>query len=266
MLYVANSCHGAYHIQNITADNVSVNNKSLRVLGKKLMDKSHDFNATAQHLHCFSHAVALAEGAFLTKLSPSIKKTTLAGMDKGVPMIPPIDPSAEDKDMEDGIEALTQETDTAYASEQTQWGSWNGVIAQMLVLKKAIKMFINTADDSDDVPNVDKNQQKYASYHVSDTEWDLLTKRSANVQEAFAAEYYPIVWQILPLYEDFIIQWQTFSEDPKMAGIMNLEKYYNKTDNSPAHIVSMSNGYFILDLNPCIKDEYFNVAWTKDGQ
>lgn len=69
---------------------------------------------------CFSHAVALAEGAFLTKLSPSIKKTTLAGMDKGVPMIPPIDPSAEDKDMEDGIEALTQETDTAYASEQVK--------------------------------------------------------------------------------------------------------------------------------------------------
>lgn len=44
-------------------------------------------------------------------------------------------------------------------------------------LFQAIKMFINTADDSDDVPNVDKNQQKYASYHVSDTEWDLLTKR-----------------------------------------------------------------------------------------
>jgi hypothetical protein len=23
---------------------------------------------------------------------------------------------------------------------------------------------------------------------------------------------------------------------------------------------------FTLDLNPCIKDEYFNVAWIKDGQ
>ncbi|KAG2123483.1 hypothetical protein DEU56DRAFT_49781 [Suillus clintonianus] len=136
---------------------------------------------------------------------------------------------------------------------KTRWGSWNGVIARMLLLKKAVKIFINTADDSDDVPNVDKNQRKYASYRVSDTEWDLLTMirkvlaAAADVQEAFSAEYYPTVWRILPLYEDFIVRWQTFSKDPKMAvlrhaihaGITNLEKYYNKTDNSPAHIVSM---------------------------
>ncbi|KIK43317.1 hypothetical protein CY34DRAFT_82037, partial [Suillus luteus UH-Slu-Lm8-n1] len=70
---------------------------------------------------------------------------------------------------------------------------------------------------------------------------------AANVQEAFSAEYYPTIWRILPLYEDFIAQWQIFSEDPEMAvlqhaiqaGITNLQKYYNKTDNSPAHIVSM---------------------------
>ncbi|KAG1724900.1 uncharacterized protein EDB91DRAFT_1255039 [Suillus paluster] len=156
---------------------------------------------------------------------------------------------------------------------KTRWGSWNGVIAQMLLLKKAVKIFINTTDDSDDVPNVDKHQRKYASYHVSETEWDLLAMirkvlaAAANVQEAFLAEYYPTIWRILPLYEDFIAQWQIFSEDPGMAvlrhaiqaGIANLEKYYNKTDNSPAHIVSMY-------LNPCIKDEYFNVAWTEDGQ
>jgi len=69
----------------------------------------------------------------------------------------------------------------------------------------------------------------------------------ASVQEAFSTEFYPTVWQILPLYEDFIVQWQKFSEDTKMAalrlainaGIESLEKYYNKTDNSPAHIVSM---------------------------
>ncbi|KAG1898807.1 uncharacterized protein F5891DRAFT_981479 [Suillus fuscotomentosus] len=143
-------------------------------------------------------------------------------MDEG-PMIPPINPSAEDEDMEDRIEALIQKTDTAYASEQSPQAKdyfkkcCEDALdqelkllpySQILVLKKDV---YHTADDSDDVPNVDKNQQKY-------------------------------------------------------AGIMNLEKYYNKTNNSPAHLVSMSNGYFILALNPCIKDEYFNVTWTKDGQ
>jgi hypothetical protein len=41
-------------------------------------------------------------------------------------------------------------------------------------LFQAVKIFINTADDSDDVPNIDKHQQKYASYCVSETELDLL--------------------------------------------------------------------------------------------
>ena len=42
-------------------------------------------------------------------------------------------------------------------------------------------------------------------------------------------------------------EWQGFPNDPEMAalwpaikaGIESLEKYYNKTDNSPARIVSM---------------------------
>lgn len=62
MICIANSCN---QVQNITADNVSVNNKSLRVLGKKLKAESHDFNATAQRSQsvflvkiklCFTHS------------------------------------------------------------------------------------------------------------------------------------------------------------------------------------------------------------------
>jgi|SRR5882762_1287581 len=70
---------------------------------------------------------------------------------------------------------------------------------------------------------------------------------AAEVQEAFSAEYYPTIWWVLPLYEDFISKWKEFANDPTMielwpaieAGIESLKKYYNKTDDSPVHIVLM---------------------------
>ncbi|KAG1869099.1 ribonuclease H-like domain-containing protein [Suillus tomentosus] len=156
---------------------------------------------------------------------------------------------------------------------KTRWGSWNGVITRLLILKKAVKLFTSTADDSDDVPNVDKGQPTYSSYRLDDCEWELLglikevLAAAAEIQEAFSAKYYPTIWRILPLYEDFIVKWHSFAADPNMAvlrpaleaGIESLKKYYNKTDNSPVHIVSMY-------LNPCVKDEYFKVVWSDEGQ
>jgi hypothetical protein len=136
-----------------------------------------------------------------------------------------------------------------------------------------VKLFISTADDSEDVPKVDKGQPTYNSYRLSKDEWDLLAliqqvlavfilpfnhiilvltvvdvhQAAAEVQEAFSAEYYPTIWRVLPLYEDFIAKWKEFAADPNMfqlwpaieAGLESLEKYYNKTDDSPVHIVSM---------------------------
>jgi len=70
-------------------------------------------------------------------------------------------------------------------------------------------------------------------------------------------EYYPTVWRILPLYEEFIQKWRECAADPDMAvfwaaieaGIESLEKYYNKTENSPVHIVSMCMFFVILTLH-----------------
>ena len=61
------------------------------------------------------------------------------------------------------------------------------------------------------------------------------------------------------------------------AAIENVEKYYNKSDNSPVNIVSLCmfsslNVFIILmeiiisDLNPCIKDKYIKAAWDIQGQ
>lgn len=40
---------------------------------------------------------------------------------------------------------------------------------------KAVSLFINTADDSDEVPDVSKEQPTYGSYKISSEEWHLLS-------------------------------------------------------------------------------------------
>ena len=108
-------------------------------------------------------------------------------------------------------------------------------------------------DDSDEVPNVDSKQPKYRSYKFEEAEWETLTlikkvlQVAADIQEEFSAEYYPTVWRILPLYEQFLAKWRQYADDPDMivfwpaleVAIKSVEKYYNKIDNSPVNIVSL---------------------------
>ncbi|KZP32734.1 hypothetical protein FIBSPDRAFT_722512, partial [Athelia psychrophila] len=125
---------------------------------------------------------------------------------------------------------------------KTRWGSWEGVIARLIIFKA--------------VPNVDKGQPKYSSYRLSDDEWDLLRliqivlkirNHSHDIILPAANSYYPTVWRVLPLFEGFIAKWRELSLLPEFrdlwpaleAGIESLEKYYNKTDASPVYIVSM---------------------------
>lgn len=68
---------------------------------------------------CYSHAVALADGAFLSALSPpSKKKKNTDGQDEDVPILQPpsdsaADPSIDDEDTEEQITALADEIEAA---------------------------------------------------------------------------------------------------------------------------------------------------------
>lgn len=48
--------------------------------------------------------------------------------------------------------------------------------ADMVIRLKAITLFLSTADESDEVPNVDKDQPRYDSYKFTSEEWELMTK------------------------------------------------------------------------------------------
>ncbi|KAG1850741.1 hypothetical protein C8R48DRAFT_778089 [Suillus tomentosus] len=223
-------------VQNLTSNNVIVNDKTMWILGNKLKVDRAKFTTKEQ---CSQSSAA---SHMLSQLQRK-KQTT--------------NPDIDDEDTEEQIEALIQEVDAATEGDsqmlvaslllkvrgfirkvccspqakrffkkcyneatgkvlellpycKTQWGSWHGVIKHLLFLKKAVIKFANNTDDSDEVPNVDKNQPIYSSYKFSEDKWKLLTlvhkflNVEASIQEDFTAEYYPTIWHILPLYEEFI--------------------------------------------------------------
>ena len=48
--------------------------------------------------------------------------------------------------------------------------------ANMFIHLEAITLFLSTADESDEVPSVDKDQPQYDSYKFTLEEWELMTK------------------------------------------------------------------------------------------
>jgi len=62
---------------------------------------------------CFSHAIAITEGKFLTKLSLAIRKRKTLAPPEDIPapstLMGEVDPEVDDEHTEEEIEALTQE-------------------------------------------------------------------------------------------------------------------------------------------------------------
>ncbi|KAF7797199.1 hypothetical protein EIP86_008391 [Pleurotus ostreatoroseus] len=156
---------------------------------------------------------------------------------------------------------------------KTRWGSWHDVLGRLLRLRKAVTAFINQADNSDEVPNVEAGKRKYSSFRFETVEWDmikniyLILNEAVLVQQHFSAEQTLTVYRILPVYKRFRDNWTALRARDDMhilapaldAGIANIEKYYNKTEKQPANIVC-------LYLNPAVKDEYFEFRWSEEGK
>jgi hypothetical protein len=93
-------------------------------------------------ISCFSHAVTIAGGKFLTALSPTKKKKTTSSETVDVQIVVPpsgtghgeIDPDIDDEDTEEGIEALVHEIENAGA-ESLAPDSAQAQLVALLLLK-----------------------------------------------------------------------------------------------------------------------------------
>ncbi|RDB25436.1 hypothetical protein Hypma_008116 [Hypsizygus marmoreus] len=276
--------------------NVTINDKGMHYLGKRLIAEKIPFDAKD---HCYEHAVSLAEEKFLNSLLPTKKKlNTKTGESEDIPIL---SPEAEllDQQLMVRMQRKLKKILQLFCKRATSLllksrgfiakVRFTGLLKQKVSSRSAvyrqrtvmllkfypigIHNFTNHANDSLEVPNVDKDQPLYKSYHFSSEEWDLLflilevLEEAANAQEQFSSEIDPSVWWILPTYEYFMSQWHNLADRPDikpirhaiLLGVKYLEKYYNKSDNSSANILS-------IYLNPCTKDAYFANHWNFSGQ
>ncbi|KAJ7847896.1 hypothetical protein B0H14DRAFT_3453430 [Mycena olivaceomarginata] len=131
----------------------------------------------------------------------------------------------------------------AFFSKCCSQASLYKCLDRCLILRKAIDLFVNLADDSDEVPDL-RNKQ-YRNYTLSKLEWQKKIER------------------IIPTLEFLIKRWKTMATQPKfgeikdalLEGVKSLKKWFHRAETT-------SGAYFIcLVLNPAIKDVCFRTHW-----
>ena len=121
---------------------------------------------------------------------------------------------------------------------------------------QAVNRFIQLADISDDVPDLQK--KKYMDFRLSKSEWEKMKlmhevlQEPANAQQSFSASKYPTVWCTIPVLEFLQESWENMANHPKFneielairAGLKNLAKWYRKADDTNIYFISL--GVFLL--------------------
>ena len=114
--------------------------------------------------------------------------------------------------------------------------------------------FLNTADDTDKVPNAAANQPLYRSYKHSAREWTLLQlvlnviNESARVQQAFSSDKNPSITKIFRAFLSFRERWMKLLDDPQYAalhsaiskGVEKIKKYEAVAKCTAVNVISLS--------------------------
>ncbi|KAF5340528.1 hypothetical protein D9758_015833 [Tetrapyrgos nigripes] len=152
---------------------------------------------------------------------------------------------------------------------RTRWASLHDALDRVIVLEKAIILFTQTADDDESVPKL-KNKS-YLDYRMSRVDWDHLKivhevlSLPAQATQSFSSSRHPTLSKTIPTLEYMRSMWVAMSENTRflpvksalLRGIENIDKWYNKVDDSPAYFIT-------LVLNPTIKLAYVSGKWHRD--
>ena len=117
---------------------------------------------------------------------------------------------------------------------------------------QGITKFINLADESTQVPNLQR--KTYADFRLTQNEWarlDLLhqiLKHPTLAQQQFSSERVPMVSKVFPIVEFLLSALEAAQKDEAFndihdaitAGVSNLKKWYQKLDM--CHVYAVCNG------------------------
>jgi hypothetical protein len=93
------------------------------------------------------------------------------------------------------------------------------------------------------------------------------------MHEEFSGEKHPSLWKVLPALKTFMSKWQGMQNNPCFAcihdaldaGLATLEKYYNKTDKSPANIVCLCRLIFSCESVRSIHPSFRSASFHQGG-
>jgi hypothetical protein len=133
-----------------------------------------------------------------------------------------------------------------------------------------VNKFIQLADDSDEVPNL--QGKSYGAFKLSAEEWKklelmhnvlqvcasvqsslkccinlLYNQEPANAHQSFSATREPTVWHTIPVLEYLQQTWQNMAGSSTSAinsGLNNIRKWYHKIDKTDVYFVCLGM-YFI---------------------
>ncbi|KAG1827950.1 ribonuclease H-like domain-containing protein [Suillus subalutaceus] len=149
---------------------------------------------------------------------------------------------------------------------RTRWASLFGMLEHTFKLRKGVNRFIQLADDSDEVPNL--QGKSYGAFKLSAEEWKKLElmhdvlQEPANAQQSFSATREPTVWRAIPVLEYLQQTWQNMAGSSKFddfssainSGLDNIRKWYHKIDETDVYFVC-------LVLDPNYKVAYAKGKW-----
>ena len=150
---------------------------------------------------------------------------------------------------------------------RTRWSSMYDLLERAFKLKAGITKFINLADESRQVPDLQK--KSYSDYRLSSKEWirlDLLCQilkvrqhfmisrcllltssmqHPALAQQQFSSQCAPTVFHVFPIIEFLLTSLEAAEKDATFkpirvaisAGVLNLTKWYQKLDTCPVYMV-----------------------------
>ncbi|KAF5336641.1 hypothetical protein D9758_015942 [Tetrapyrgos nigripes] len=269
-----------------TADNASNNDTTLQSIATIInqadegsildSDDTEFWNASEHCIRCMEHCVHLAAGAFTKGITPTSSSNITVPdpeqpEDNGNKDLDEIDEFAPG-DVVGKVLALIRQICVspqahAYFRKccistnnrplelrlwiRTRWASLHDALDRVIVLEKAIILFTQTADDNESVPKL-KNKS-YLDYRMSRVDWDHLKivhkvlSLPAQATQSFSSSRHPTLSKTIPTLEYM----------PLLKGIENIDKWYNKVDDSPAYFIT-------LVLNPTIKLAYVSGKWHSD--
>ncbi|KAL0958654.1 hypothetical protein HGRIS_014979 [Hohenbuehelia grisea] len=133
----------------------------------------------------------------------------------------------------------------------TRWASLCKFLDRLLLLKKGVNQFTQSANESDEVPDLkDKN---YSDFRLTKKDWERLELirevllEPATATQTFSSARDPTVWRTIPVLEFLQQSWENMSHLPRFrdlasainAGLNNLRKWYNKVDDSDAYFICL---------------------------